>query len=138
VMFSTCVSGPVAILATVFLMIAGVFSSFVIELSTGKIVGGGPLESMQRIASQDNMISPMEEGLKTSTIKAIDQTIAMGMRYFSAVLPEFDECSYGRHLAYGFDVGRDLIARCVIRELGFVLPVLLLGYLFLKQREVAQ
>ncbi len=138
VMFSTCVSGPVAILATVFIMIAGIFSGFVVELSTGKMVGGGPFESMERIMTQDNMISELEKGLKTSTIKAMDQAMAMGMRYFSAVLPDFDDSSYGRHLAYGFDVGPSLIGRCVIRELAFVLPVLLLGYLFLKQREVAQ
>ncbi len=138
VMFSTCVSGPVAILATIFFMIAGIFSGFVVELSTGKIVGGGPVESAERITTQDNMISELDPGLKTTTIKAIDQGIAMMFRYLSAVLPDFDDCSYGRHLAYGFDVGRSLIARCVIRELGFVLPVLLLGYLFLKLREVAQ
>jgi ABC-type transport system involved in multi-copper enzyme maturation permease subunit len=138
VMFSTCVSGPVAILATVFFMVAGVFSSFVVELSSGKMVGGGPFESMQRIMTQDNMISPLEQGLKTSTIQALDQAMAVAMRYFSAILPDFAQCSFGRHLAFGFDVGRELMARCVICELGFVLPVLLLGYLFLKLREVAQ
>ena len=137
-MFSTCVSGPVAIMGTVFFIIAGVFSGFVVELSSGKIVGGGPIESAERITTQDNMISELDPGLKTSTIKAMDQGIAVVMRYFSAVLPDFEDCSYGRHLAFGFDVGLSLIARCVIRELGFVLPVLLLGYLCLKQREVAQ
>jgi ABC-type transport system involved in multi-copper enzyme maturation permease subunit len=138
VMFSTFVSGPVAFLATIFLMMLGIFSSFAVELSTGKIIGGGPFESFERIITQDNMISELEQGLKTSTIKAADQGVAMAMRYVVAVLPEFNECSYDRHLAYGFDVGNNLIGRCVIRELGFVLPVLLLGYLCLKQREVAQ
>jgi ABC-type transport system involved in multi-copper enzyme maturation permease subunit len=138
VAFSTMVSGPVALLGTIFMMIAGVFSGFVVELSSGKMVGGGPFEAAQRIMTQDNMISPLDPGLKSSTLQALDQFNAMVMRFFSAVLPEFGECSYGRHLAFGFNVGPDLIGRCMIRELGFVLPVLLLGYLCLKQREVAQ
>ena len=138
VMFSTFLSGPVALLATIFVMIMGFASPFVVELSSGKMIGGGPFESAERIMTQDNMISELDKGLKTSTIKAADQGVAMVMRYVTAVLPDFDDSSYGRHLAFGFDVGHSLIARCVIRELGFVLIVLLLGYLFLRQREVAQ
>ena len=138
VMFSTFVSGPVVLLGTVFMVIAGVFSPFIVELASGHIVGGGPLESAERIVTQDNMISQLPPGIKTSTIKAVDQATALAMRDFCAVVPEFNECSYGRHLAFGFDVGRDLLARCMIRELAFVLPVILLGDLALKQRELAQ
>jgi hypothetical protein len=138
VAFSTIVSGPVALLGTVFVVIMGVFVSFAVEISTGKMIGGGPFESAERIMTQDNMISELEKGFKTSTIKAADQGVAVVMRYVVAVLPELKECSYGRHLAYGFDVGRNLIGRCVIRELGFVIPVLLLGFVFLRLREVAQ
>jgi ABC-type transport system involved in multi-copper enzyme maturation permease subunit len=138
VMFSTFVSGPVAVLGTVFMVIVGVYSGYVVELASGKIVGGGPLESMERVMTQDNMISQLPPGFKTSAIKAMDQATALVMRYFSAVVPEFNECSYGRHLAYGFDVGRDLLARCLVRELAYVLPVILLGFVFLKLRELDQ
>ncbi len=136
--FSTFVSGPVALLATVFVIIAGFCVGFVAELGTGKIIGGGPFESMQRIMTQDNMVSDLSPGLQSSVIKAMDQGAAVAMRFLSAVVPEFKECSFGRHLAYGFDVGRDLLLRCTIRELAFILPVILLGYLCLKQREIAQ
>lgn len=138
VMFSTFVSGPVALLGTVFMVIAGVFSPFIIELASGHIVGGGPAESIDRIVTQNNMISQLPPGIKTSTIKAVDQATALAMRYFSAVVPEFNECYYGRHLAFGFDVGWNLLGRCLIRVLAFVLPVMLVGYLALKQRELAQ
>ena len=132
VMFSTFVSGPVALLATVFMVIVGLFSSFVVELASGTIVGGGPLESANRIVTGDNMIPQLPPGIRTSTIKAVDQATALAMRYFSAVVPDFNDCYYGRHLAFGFDVGRDLLARCLIREPAFVLPVMLLGYLALN------
>src|SRR5208282_110616 len=57
VMFSTFLSGPVALLATMFVIIAGLFSGYLVELAGGKMVGGGPFESMERIMTQDNMIS---------------------------------------------------------------------------------
>jgi hypothetical protein len=140
VMFSTIVSGPVAILATVFFIIAGVCASFVGELSTGKIIGGGPFESALRIMTQDNMISELPSGNQTNIIRVLDQTTAMAMRYLSAVLPEFDEHTnyYGKNLAFGYNVGSDLLVRGVLRGLSFVLPVLLLGFVFLRLREVAQ
>jgi hypothetical protein len=77
-------------------------------------------------------------GFKTSAIKAGDQAIAVGMRYLCAVLPEFNESSFGNHLAYGFDIGHNLLARCLLRELAYVLPVIFLGYVFLRLRELAQ
>ena len=138
VMFSTFVSGPVALLTTIFAVIAGLFSSYIVDLGGGNMIGGGPFEAAQRIMTQDNMISQMEPGFKTSTIKAMDEATAVVMRYLSAVLPEFNESSFGRHLAYGFDVGADLLGRCALRELCYVLPVLLLGFLCLKQKEMAQ
>jgi hypothetical protein len=138
VMFSTFLSGSVALLATAFVIIVGLFSSYIVELGNGKMIGGGPLEAAERILSQENMISELEPGLRTNTIKATDEAISLGMRYFSAVVPEINDCFFGRHLAFGFNVGYDLMTRCILRELGFVLPVLLLGFICLRQREVAQ
>ena len=47
VMFSTFLSGPVALLATMFVIVAGLFSGYIVELAGGKMVGGGPFESMR-------------------------------------------------------------------------------------------
>ena len=138
VVCSTFVSGSVALLLTIFMMIAGFFSTYIGDIGSGTMIGGGPLESMYRIGTRDNMINAMEPGLRTNTIKAVDQAISLGMRYFSAVLPEVNDNFFGRYLAFGFNVGPDLLGRCILRELGFVLPVLLLGFICLRQREVAQ
>ena len=138
VMFSTFLSGPVALLATMFVIIVGIFSGHIAELASGKMVGGGPFESMERIMTGDNMISELEPGLKTDTIKALDQATSVMMRYFSAVVPNVAENDYVDRVAYGFDVGQDLVARCLFCEAAYLLPVILLGFVCLKQREVAQ
>ena len=138
VMFSTFLSGPVALLATMFVIVLGLFSGYVMELASGKMVGGGPFESVQRIMTQDNMISDLEPGIKTNVIKTLDQTTAVMMRYLSAVVPNVSENDYVDHVAHGFNVGQDLLLRCILCEGAYLLPVLLLGYLALKQREVAQ
>jgi hypothetical protein len=138
VMFSTFVSGPVALLATMFAVIAGLFSGYIVEMAGGKMVGGGPFESAQRIMTQDNMISELEPGVKTTTIKVLDQASAVMMRYFSALVPNVSDNDFVDRVAYGFNVGQDLLTRCLLCELAYLLPVIFLGYLCLKQREVAQ
>ena len=102
------------------------------------MVGGGPFESFQRIITQDNMISELEPGMKTNVIKAMDEATSVMMRYFSAVVPDVADNDFVDRVACGFDVGRDLVARCLLCEAAYVLPVILLGYITLKQREVAQ
>ncbi len=138
VMFSTFVSGPVALLGTIFVVITGIFQGYIVELSTGTMVGGGTFESFQRIITQDNMISQLEPGLRSTTIKVLDQAEAVMMRYFSALVPNIGENDYVDRVAFGFNVGADLVARCLLCEAAYVLPVILLGFLCLKQREVAQ
>ena len=138
VMFSTFLSGPVALLATMFVVIAGIFSGYVVELAAGKVVGGGPFESMLRLMTQANMVSPLEPGLKTEATKVMDEATSLMMRYFAALVPNVSDNDFVDRVACGFDVGPDLVARCLICEVAYVLPVLLLGYIALKQREVAQ
>jgi hypothetical protein len=138
VMFSTFLSGPVALLATIFVVTVGIFSGYVVELAGGKMVGGGPFEAFDRLIKQDNMTSEMERGLKTDFIKAMDQATAVMMRYFSAVLPSVADSDFSDHVAFGFDVGSDLFTRCLLCEAAYLMPVLLLGYASLKQREIAQ
>ena len=138
VMFSTFLSGPVALLATLFAIVVGIFSGYLVELAAGNMVGGGPFESFQRIITQDNMISELQPGMKTNAIKALDEAASVMMRYFSAVVPAIGENDYVDRVAFGFNVGPDLLARCLLCEAAYVLPVILLGFVCLRQREVAQ
>ena len=68
----------------------------------------------------------------------MDEATALMMRYFSAVVPNVSDNDFVDRVACGFNVGRDLLARCLLCEVAYLLPVILLGYICLKQREVAQ
>jgi ABC-type transport system involved in multi-copper enzyme maturation permease subunit len=138
VFFSTFLSGSVALLATMFVVIAGIFSGYVVELAGGKMVGGGPFESFHRIMTQDNMISELEPGVKTNAIKAMDEVSSVLLGYFSAVVPNVAGNDFVDRVACGFDVGGELVARCLLCEAAYLLPVILLGFIALKQREMAQ
>ncbi len=101
VMFSTFLSGPVALLATMFVIIAGLFSGYIVELGGGKMVGGGPFEAAERIMTQDNMISELEPGMKTNAIKTADEATSVMLRYFSAVVPNVSDNDFVDRVAFG-------------------------------------
>ncbi len=138
VMFSTFVSGPVALLATLFVIIVGIFSGYLVELAGGKMVGGGPFESMQRIMTQDNMISELEPGVKTNVIKAHGPGDGGDDAVFLRGGAECLRQRLRRPRGLRLQRGPDLVARCLLCEAAYLLPVILLGYVCLKQREMAQ
>ena len=55
------------------------------------------------------MISELEPGLKTNIIKAMDEATAVMMRYFSAVVPNVSDNDFVDRVAYGFNIGPDLV-----------------------------
>ena len=75
VMFSTFLSGPVALIATVGTAAAGLFRDFIVELASGKMIGGGPTEALDRILKQQNLITEMEPGLNTNVEKTVDRML---------------------------------------------------------------
>ena len=53
VTFSTFLSGPVALMATISAIVLGFFGQFVRDIATGDdVMGGGPIESFIRIVTQ--------------------------------------------------------------------------------------
>ena len=48
----------------------------------------------------------------------MDQATAMMMRYFSAVVPNVSDNDFVDRVACGFNVGSDLLARCLLCEAG--------------------
>ena len=70
--------------------------------------------------------------MRTNVIKAMDQATAVMMRYFSAVVPDVSDNDFVDRVAYGFNVGPDLLARCLLCEVAYLLPVILLGYICLE------
>ena len=139
VMFSTFLSGPVAMLATVGAMIGGMFLDFLSQLSQGAVLGGGPFESIIRLVRQDNLTTELEPGLRTTAAKMADVVAEKGLSVISLILPPFSDFSYADWVAYGFDISWDpWIVIPTVRAMAFLVPVFIAGFFFLKTREVAQ
>jgi ABC-type transport system involved in multi-copper enzyme maturation permease subunit len=138
VMFSTFLSGPVAIIATLGVLVGGFFSDFMLRLATRHTYGGGPFESLYRLLTQDNMTVELPPGLTTNVVKILDQPSEACLWLLANVLPDFGRFSFSEYVASGFDIPGDTILAYTCRAFAFVLPVFVVGYLCLKNREIAK
>ncbi len=139
VMFSTFLSGPIAMLATVGALIGGIFRSSVLELSLGKNYGGGPAESVIRIFTHQNITSAAEPGLQTDVAKMFDEYAVQPCLWLAAqVLPEFGKFNCANYLAYGFNISSTWICEQGLTMLGFFFLLFVAGSFLLKTREVAR
>jgi len=138
IMFSTFVGGPVAMIATLGIALAGLFSTYMLDLALGNIYGGGPFQSFIRIVNQQNLVQDLEPGLQTNVALMSDWVIQWLLSALSSVLPSFDDLNFVDHVAYGFNIDGALLLKGLFRTGAFLLPALVLSYLFLKSREVAK
>lgn len=138
VMFSTFLSGPIAMLATLGTLVGGLFNDYMYRLATGQTYGGGPFESIIRILTQQNQTSELEPGLRSTIAQALDQAAELGLRVISMILPDFSRINFAEYVASGFNVSGDLMLLSVFRTFAFVLPVFVAGYLCLKNREIGK
>src|SRR5690606_26895853 len=69
VLFSTFLSGPVAMITTLATIITGFFSSFihgVAAAARGEIEGGGPIEAMIRVVTHRNLMVELDDNIGTT------------------------------------------------------------------------
>lgn len=138
VMFSTFLSGPVAMLATAAVLVLGTQITFVRGVAEGTVEGGGPVESFIRIIQQRNVTTAMEPGLTTDVVQAIDKAFMWVMTSVTGLMPNFGEFDNVEYVAHGFDVPPDVVLVQVFTALGFVAAVFAIGYFFFRTREVAR
>jgi hypothetical protein len=138
VMFSTFLSGPVAMVATLGTLVGGFFSQFMSDLGRGDVVGGGPFEALVRLVKQENLITDLNPGLGTRLVEMFDKVAELLLRAMSAILPSFGDFSFSNFVAEGYDVSVTALAVRFLTMLAFLLPVFVAGYLFMKTREVGR
>jgi ABC-type transport system involved in multi-copper enzyme maturation permease subunit len=135
---STLVNGPVAMMFTMAFITLGFFRQFFIDVAIGKQVGGGPLESFYRLVTQMNQMSPLPENLGTQLIQAVDVVLKQGMYSLSYVLPDFRSYSTVGYVSYGFDIPVNHVFQDVSVCAAYLLGSFVIGYFFLRTREVAK
>jgi hypothetical protein len=144
VLFSTFLSGPVAILATAGMMLGGFFHQFLYEvayqqtMSGGQVFGGGPFESMLRMITQESITADMDPNLRTMVVQTLDKFAEPLMKVAVMLVPDFGRYSFADYVAYGFNIPGDQVLKFTFRMLAFVIPVFVAGLFCLKTREVAQ
>jgi len=138
VTLSTFLSGAVAMFSTFVVYITGLFSEFIMDVATGEQVGGGPVESFIRMLTQKNVsieldINPVVDWL----VMAVDRVLMFLMWVAANVLPDFRSFNTSRFVSDGFNIDANLMAQQCLTAAAFVLVLSVLGYFFLKSREVA-
>jgi ABC-type transport system involved in multi-copper enzyme maturation permease subunit len=139
VMFSTFLSGPVAMIATVAAIVLGFFGFFVDQLQASTTKGGGPIESLIRVPSQLGSQIEMDLGSRTleEAIRLMDTWILTGVSQLKSAVPNFDQLGTADFVAYGVNLFGGLLGRHLTIAFGYFILTSLVSYFFLKTREMA-
>ncbi len=139
VMFSTFLSGPVAMVATMTCLVVGFFGGLAFDVATGETPGGGPIESMIRMPLQTGAMVDLDLGnpILEQTIKYADNGIMYTLFSVFQAIPSFEQFNTADFVAYGFNISGSLVARHLTMTLCYFLMTSLIAYFALKTREVA-
>ena len=143
VMFSTFLSGPVAMIATFVCVLLGFSAEQIYDtrhyIDTGIERGGGPIESMVRLLKQDAMTTQLDvEGVASKVIKTADAGIVYALDAIATALPNLPKMvGTAEYAASGFDIFGALLARHAVATLGYCILAFMVSYFFLKSREIA-
>jgi hypothetical protein len=146
VFFSTFLSGPVAFLGSISTLVVGFFIEFIREVVHGiydpddptGYKGGGPIESIVRISTQQNITTDLElQGPAAYIVKSIDKAFAAllyATTFFVPSFPDFDTVDY---VAYGYNIDIAVVSIMLCKALSYAIGTTLVGYFILKTREIA-
>ena len=143
VMFSTFLSGPVAMVATFACVLLGFSAEQVYDtrhfIDSGIERGGGPIESMVRLLRQDAMTTQLDvDTTAAKLIKTTDAGIVYSLDAIATALPNLPKMvGTAEYAASGFDIFGALLMRHAAATLGYCLLAFIISYFFLKSREIA-
>jgi len=139
VMYSTFLSGPVAMVATLSSLVLGFFGSNIDTFFNQQYNGGGPVEAIVRILTQKGTMIDLDLGNQAleRTIRTIDYGMMSGVSTLKSAVPDFGRLGTSDFIAYGVDLFDGLLARHLLIALGYFLMTTIIGYFFLKTREMA-
>ncbi|MCR9293112.1 MAG: ABC transporter permease [bacterium] len=139
VMFSTFLSGPVAMVATLTSLMLGFFGGLALDVASGDAPGGGPIESLIRIPMQTGAMVDLDLGnpVLENTVKAIDTGIMYTLVTLFQAIPSFGQFNTADFVAYGFNIFGGLVARHLTMTFAYFVLTSVIAYFFLKTRELA-
>ena len=136
---STVLNGPISMVFTVSFLLLGLFRDFFVKVATGESYGGGPVESLVRMVTQMNVMTPMDPSPAVDLMKGVDWVLMKGMEALAYVLPDFS--GYLQRVDYvaeGFSIPTDAMLRDLTVCLAYVVGLAVVGFFCLRTREVAK
>jgi hypothetical protein len=144
VMFSTFLGGPLALFATLAVVLVGQFREFIQRLFESQVTGdstivpgGGPIESLYRIITQESITVDLAPSPAVQIMKTFDTFLLAPIRLLAAIFPSLSSLGTSEFVAGGFDIPFDLVAEHGMETLGYLLAFFIAGAFCLKAREVA-
>lgn len=143
VMFSTRLSGPVAMVTTAVCVLMGFLAEQIYDtrhyIDIGENRGGGPIESLVRLIKQDALTTSLDlDSVTTKVIKGVDAGIVYSMDAIATAVPNLPKMvGTAEYAASGFDIFGALLLRHGTATLGYFLLAFLISYFLLKAREIA-
>jgi hypothetical protein len=143
VMFSTFLSGSVAMVATFVCVLLGFSAEQVYDtrhyIDSNIERGGGPIESMVRLMKQDAMTTQLDvDTVAAKVIKTVDAGIIYTLDAIATALPNLPKMvGTAEYAASGFDIFGALLLRHATATLGYCILAFMISYFFLKSREIA-
>ncbi len=143
VMFSTFLSGAVAMIASFICVLLGFAAEMIFDIryymDQGRPMGGGPVEALVRTARQDSMTTELDvDTVANAVIKGVDSVIVYALNAVATALPNLPKMlETAEFVASGFDILGSLLARHVATTLAYCLLAFFISYFFLKTKEIA-
>ena len=144
VMFSTFLGGPLALFATLAVVMVGQFREFIQRLFESQVTGdssivpgGGPIESLYRIVTQESITVDLAPSPAVQIMKTFDTFLLAPMRLLAGIFPSLSSLGTSDFVAGGFDIPFDLVAEHGMETIGYLLAFFIAGAFCLRAREVA-
>lgn len=134
---STYFAGVLSFLFAMFLFIGGFFLDFISELAKGLNIGGGPLESFDRLVRNQTATIELDPTPTVRTLQVFDGAFRWLARRLIHVIPDVDRYGFTEYVSQGFSIGPDVLVVNLITLVGYVVPWLVASYYLMRAREIA-
>ena len=139
VLFSTFLSGPVAMVSTFGVLVAAFCKSLFMQVALKQSFGGGPFEAFSRLITHENLMSDLPNTFGTRLLQFFDLLSSGFLLFFGLAIPPFSDYGiYSDSVANGFNIPWNTILVHGVKTLSYIIPLFIVGYIILRNREVAK
>jgi hypothetical protein len=137
VICSTYFAGVISMLIALSILGLGRIVEFISTIASGINPGGGPLESLTKLARGEVAMTPLDKTPFISILLGADEIFRWVVRRVFNVLPDVNRFIWSDYLSEGFSLRPEVVIMNFLFLVGYLLPWFLIGYYAIKTREIA-